>query len=122
MSIIAIIGTFIGGLVILVFVAGLFMLAGAKLAGVEKATFGTAILAAIACSLVSLALAGIFSIIPLVGTIAGFIISLLVEIFIIKAIFNTSFGKALLTLLCNAIVQIAVAVAIGIIMGLAMVH
>ncbi len=96
---------------------GIFMLIGAKLAGVKQATLGNAIFAALACSLLSFLLSGTLSIIPLFGTMSGVVISLILHVLIIKEIFNTSTGKALLTWIFNFFAQVVAVIMAMIILG-----
>ena len=91
-----IIAAFVGLIILAALIAGLFMYVGAKLAMVEKATFGRAIMAAIGCSLASWLLTAVFSAVPLLGSCSGFIIGLAASLLVIKFAFETSFGKAFL--------------------------
>ena len=98
---------FLGVFVALVLLDGLFMLIGARLAGLRNARFGKAVLAAIACSFVTWVLALVCSIVPVAGSIFGFLLGQLFSLLIIKAIFETTFGGALLTWIFNTLAQIA---------------
>jgi hypothetical protein len=109
--------TLLGIVVLVILVAvvlgALFMLIGAKMAGVgTNATFGRALGAAIACSLMTWIAAAVFSVVPVLGTALGFIIGLILSLMIIKAIFDTSFGRALLTWIFNILAQVVAAVAV----------
>lgn len=106
----------IGGLLFVAFLVvildSLFLHAGAKMAGVRKATFGKAVKASIACALATLLLAIIFSWIPVAGTAVGFLIGLALTILVLQASYNTSFGKAFLLWVFNVAAQI-LAVVLG---------
>ncbi len=95
-----------------VIISGLFMWIAAKIARVEKAGFGRAMVAAIVSSFVEVLVAFVFNVIPVLGNLIGFIIGLMLAIFVIKAVFRTSFGKALLVWIFN-IIAVLVAVALA---------
>jgi len=95
-----------------VIISGLFMWIAAKIARVEKAGFGRAMVAAIVSSFVEVLVAFVFNVIPILGNLIGFIIGLMLAIFVIKAVFRTSFGKALLVWIFN-IIAVLVAVALA---------
>ena len=99
------IGGILGIFALSIIIAGFFMWIGAKLAGVAKSSFGLAIGAAIVVSLVTWVISGLFSILPVIGTLLGFVIALIVSIFLIKAVFDTSLGKAFLTWIFNIMAQ-----------------
>lgn len=99
------IGGILGIFVLSIVIAGFFMWIGAKLAGVAKSSFGRAIGAAIVVSLVTWVISGLFSILPVIGTLLGFVIALIISIFLIKAVFDTSLGKAFLTWIFNIVAQ-----------------
>ncbi len=101
-----IIAAFLGLIVLAALIAGLFMYVGAKLAMVEKATFGRAIVAALACSLASWALTGAFTVVPVLGSCSGFIIGLAASLFVIKLAFETSFGKAFLVWIFHLLAEV----------------
>jgi hypothetical protein len=68
--------------------------------------------AAIASSFVEVLIAFVFNAVPVLGNLIGFIIGLIVAILVIKAVFHTSFGKALLVWIFNilaALLAIAIA-------------
>jgi hypothetical protein len=108
----AILGAVVGIFIITTIIAAFFMWIGAKLAKVEKATFGKAILAALAAAAITWVLFLLFNFIPVVGPMLGLIIGLILTIFAIKAIFSTTFGKAALVWLFN-IIAVIIAGAIG---------
>ena len=89
-----------------VILGGFFMWIAAKIAGVEKSTFGRAIVAAISSSIISLLMAFFFSFVPLLGNAVGFIIGLILTVLVIKGAFDTSFSKALLVWIFNVIAAV----------------
>ena len=89
-------GALLGLLVLWVLLSAFFIWIGAKMAFIPKASFGRAIMAAIACGMGSFLLSGVLLFLPPIGPILGQVIGIMLSLFIIKAIFETSFGKALL--------------------------
>ena len=98
--------------------SSLFMFIGARMAGVEKATFGRAMGAALVSSVVTWLFALLFSVVPGVGTVLGFLVGLLFALFVIMAVFATTFGRAFLTWIFNVLAQAAaVVLAIAVVGG-----
>lgn len=89
-------GALLGLLILWVLLSAFFIWIGAKMAFIPKASFGRAIMAAIACGMGSFLLSGVLLPLLPVGPIMGQVIGIMLSLFIIKAIFETSFGKALL--------------------------
>jgi|GEM_PF-668003 len=89
-------GALLGLLVLWVLLSAFFIWLGAKMAFIPKASFGRAIMAAIACGMGSFLLSGLLLFLPPIGPLIGQIIGIILSLFIIKAIFETSFGKAFL--------------------------
>ncbi len=81
--------------ILMVIVGGFFMWVAAKIARVEESSFVRAITAAIATSFVTVLVSFIFKLVPVLGDFFGFIAGLVIAILVIKAVFRTSFGKAL---------------------------
>ena len=94
-------------------IATFFMWLAAKMAGVEKATFGRSFIAAIASAFLTWLFSLTFSFFPPFGFPIGFFIGLILVIFVIMGAYNTSFGKALLVWLFHLLAEIA-AIVIGI--------
>jgi hypothetical protein len=98
--------------ILMVIIGGLFMWIAAKIARVENASFVRALVAAIAASFVEMLVAFLFNLVPVLGNLFGFILGLVITIFVIKTVFGTSFGKALLVWIFNLLaVGVAIAVA-----------
>jgi len=113
----SIVGALLSVFVATVIIGSFFMWIGAKMAGVQNAGFGKSILAAIATSVITIIISGVFSVVPVMGTVLGFLVGLLLSLFIIKAVYDTSFGKALLTWIFCIVAQI-VAVIIVVALGI----
>jgi len=90
----------------MVIIGGLLMWVAAKIARVEESSFGRAMFAAIATSFVSILVAFVFNLVPAFGNLFGFIVGLVLSILIIKAVFRTSFGQALLVWIFNLIAAV----------------
>lgn len=89
--------------ILMVIIGGLLMWIAAKLARVENASFGRAMAAAVAASFVEVLVSFLFNLVPALGNLFGFILGLVVTILVIKTIFRTSFGKALLVWVFNLV-------------------
>ena len=89
-------GVVLGLLAVWVLFSAFFIWIGAKMAFIPKASFGRAIMAAIACGMGSFLLSGMLLFLPSIGPLLGQIIGIILSLFIIKAMFETSFGKAFL--------------------------
>ena len=91
---------------------GVFMMIGARLAGIPNATFFKSAGAALSCAIVALVVSTVFSTVPGIGVLAGFALSVLLCLWIVKAIFSTTMRKALVAWLCNLAAQVVAAMVI----------
>lgn len=80
--------------ILMVIIGGFLMWVAAKIARVEESSFIRAIAAAIATSFVTVLVSFLFKLVPVFGDFFGFIAGLVLAILVIKAVFRTSFGKA----------------------------
>lgn len=103
---IAIVQALLGLILLAVLLTGAFMYVGAKLAMVEKATFGRAVLAAIGSSLADWTLTAALSPLPVVGSCVGFLIGLAASLVVIKLVFDTSMGRAFLVWVFHLFAQV----------------
>jgi hypothetical protein len=90
----------IGAGILLFFIIGLlitafFLWIGVKLAGITGASFGKAVIAAVLSVIATIILSIILSLLPFIGGFLGLLLGILVSIYIIKVVFDTSWGKAL---------------------------
>jgi hypothetical protein len=92
--------------VLAVLIAGFFMYVGAKLAMVEKSTFGRSVLAAVGSSVADWSLTAALSPIPLLGSCSGFLIGLAASLLVIKVVFDTTMGKAFLVWVFHLLAQV----------------
>ncbi|ACS33809.1 hypothetical protein [Thermococcus gammatolerans] len=95
---------------IALFVAGLFLYFGAKIVGIEDATIGKSMIAVLGGGI----LEAILSIVPVIGWLLGII----GYIWVIKAVFNTTWLKAFLAWIMTIVVVIITAFVLGAIIGL----
>lgn len=89
-----------------VIIGGFLMWIAAKIARVEKSGFGRAMVAAIGAAFVSFIVTFAFHFIPLMGNALGFVLGLVLSVFVIKGAFDTGFGKALLVWVFYVIAQL----------------
>ena len=112
-SALGVIATAIIGVALLaMLIATFFMWIGAKIAGVKNATFGKSFIAAIGSAFLTWVLSLALSFFPPVGPPIGFLIGLILVVFIIKGAYDTTFGKALLVSAFHLLAEIA-AIVIG---------
>jgi len=98
--------------VFMVIISGLLMWLAARISKVEEASFTRALVASVASAFVSVLAAVLFGLLPGIGNFFGFIVGLLLSVFVIKVSFGTSFGKALLVWIFDilgAVLAIAIA-------------
>ena len=76
------------------FVAAAFLLWGARLAGVERRSFGRALATILLGGLAWAAVQALFLSAPLVGTGAGLLLGFCVSAAVMTPVFDTTFGKA----------------------------
>lgn len=99
-------------------IGGLFMWIAAKIAGLRRATFARAIMAAVGVSLVKFLAAGVFGILPLVGPVFGYVVGLFLGILVIKAAFECSTRQALLVWLFEILASITVTLLFSVLVGI----
>lgn len=87
---------------------GALMLLGARIAKVEKRSFKKAILASFACSFANILIATGFSKSTGAGFLVGIFINIWLQVYLVKMIFSTKTGKAVLTLIFNFIATIII--------------
>lgn len=82
------------GVFVALFIQALFLLLGAKLAGIEDRTFGRALGTAFLGGIASFIVSAILGFVPLIGHVLGLVCGFLISALIMKAIFTTTLGKA----------------------------
>ena len=103
----------LSGIVLLfwLFVSASFLLWGARLAGIERRSFGRAIGTIILGGIATAILTMILSASPLVGTGLGILLGFCVSALVMMSIFDTTFGKALAANILAWVLSIVVVVA-----------
>jgi hypothetical protein len=99
---------FIGLFVAATVISAFFIWIGTKVARVSGATFGKAFWAAIVTSFVVWALTGIASGLFGFGSIAGWLVGVLITLVVLKWIYKTTWGKSFLTWLFCGLAQVVV--------------
>ena len=89
-----ILGLIAAGALLWLFLSAAFLLWGARLAGIEKRSFGRAIGTILLGGLASLLLAAVLSAAPLVGTGAGLLLGFCVSAAVMTVVCDTTFGRA----------------------------
>ena len=113
--------TFFGvviGIIISLLIAALVVHFAAKLSGVRNATFGKAITICIASIVLQIFIGFVFSIVPLLGTIAGFLLWLLLTLLIIKTVYDTGWGRAFVVWIMQGVVLIIAGLVIAVLAGI----
>jgi len=87
-------------------VSASFIWAGAKMARVPDATFGKAILAAVAGAFLSWLVSLLFSVVAGPGTLLGWAIGTFMVIFVIKNLYGVPLAKALMVWVFHLVAQI----------------
>ncbi|NJE25732.1 hypothetical protein E3E22_03660 [Thermococcus sp. MV5] len=91
-------------------IAGVFLMLGAKFAGIKDVTLGKSMIAVVGGGILALLMGWI----PIIGWILG----ILMYIWVIKTVFNTDWGKATIAWLMTIVVEIIVMFAFMILLGI----
>jgi hypothetical protein len=91
-----------------VLISAIFIYIGVKLAKVQRATFGRAFGAALLMIIINFVVGLIVGLATGGNPIAGFIVGLLITLFVIKGVFSTSLGKAFVAWIFAILSQIIV--------------
>ncbi|MBN2159552.1 MAG: hypothetical protein JW807_09160 [Spirochaetes bacterium] len=87
-----------------------FIWIGSKFTGVRSATFGRAFYAAILSSVVVWALTGLATALFGIGSVAGWILGIVVTLWIFKSVYDTDWGSAVMIWIFSGIAQIIVGI------------
>ena len=108
-----ILAAIIGIAILDVLLSSLFMMLGAKMAGISNATFGKSILASLGSALITWLVTIVLSIIPVIGSVLGFFVGLFFALLVIQGVYSTTMGKAFLCWIFNILAKIiAIAIAV----------
>jgi hypothetical protein len=92
--------------------SALFIWIGSKFAGVPRATFGRAFYAAFLSSVAVWALTGLAAAFFGVGSLAGWLLGIIVTLGILRSIYDTGWGSALLIWIFTGVAHIIVGIAL----------
>ncbi|NPV50268.1 MAG: hypothetical protein HPY60_03610 [Candidatus Methanofastidiosum sp.] len=101
------------GFVALVLIDAIFLWIGTKFAGIDKASFGKAIIGVIVLIVLSSILGSVLGPFGILGVILSFIVTL----WAVKALYGTSWGKAFLALILAFIAFIVLSVVLLALLG-----
>lgn len=96
----------LGVFAIAALISTFFIWLGAKIAGIKDAGFGNSLLAAIGAAFVTWLISLIFAAATGIWAIVGFVIGLILSIFVIQGAYKTTFGKALLAWIFHVLAEI----------------
>ncbi len=100
-------------LLLWLFVSAAFLLWGARIAGIERRSFGRAIGTLLLGGFASALLSGLLRSSPYVGAGLGVLLGFCVSAFVMMAIFDTTFGKALVANILAWILPFVLAAALA---------
>ena len=101
------------GFVALVLIDAIFLWIGTKFAGIDKASFGKAIIGVIVLIVLSSILGSVLGPFGILGVILSFVVTL----WAVKALYGTSWGKAFLALILAFIAFIVLSVVLLALLG-----
>lgn len=101
------------GFVALVFLDAIFLWLGTKFAGIDKASFSKSIICVFVLIVISAISASFLGPLGILGTIISFIVTL----WVVKALYGTSWGKAFLALILAFIAFIVLSVILLALLG-----
>ena len=81
-------------LLIWLFVSAAFLLWGARLAGIQRRSFGRALATILLGNIAWFVVIALFNAVPLVGTGVGLLLGFCVSAAVMMAVFGTTFGQA----------------------------
>jgi len=107
------------GIVLYFAFQAIFIWFGAKVAGIKDASFGKAFWTAIATTILLILVNAIFMFLNIAsGGLIGLLLSVLVMIWVIKSIFNTGWGKAIVAWIMSIIGVVIATVIVAAVLGL----
>jgi len=96
---------------------GVVMMLAARMAGVTRAGYARSIVAAgLSAIMYTMGCVGC-GVVPVAGSIVGFLLGVALAAVVVMGIFNTTFGRALLVLLCTIVVQVGLAFVLAMLLG-----
>jgi hypothetical protein len=98
-------------------VGGVVMMLAARMAGVTRAGYARSIVAAGVSAIMYTMGSVVCAAVPVAGSIGGFLLGVALAAVVVMWIFNTTFGRALLVLLCTIVVQVGLAFVLAMLLG-----
>jgi hypothetical protein len=108
----------LAAVVIFFIVMAFFIWIGVKFAAVKDASFGNAFVAAIGITVLSIVLGAVFVFLNIAsGGLIGTLISILVTVWVIKAVFDTGWGRAFIAWIFSIIGAFIVGIILVVVLG-----
>jgi len=96
---------------------GVVMMLAARMAGVTRAGYARSVVAAgLSAIMYTMGSVGC-GVVPVAGSIGGFLLGVALAAVVVMWIFNTTFGRALMVLLCTIVVQVGLAFVLAMLLG-----
>lgn len=96
---------------------GVVMMLAARMAGVTRAGYARSIVAAgLSAIMYTVGSVGC-GVVPVAGSIGGFLLGVALAAVMVMWVFSTTFGRALLVLLCTIVVQVGLAFVLAMLLG-----
>jgi len=105
-------------LMLMVLLVALFLLFGAMAAGIPEVTLSRALLSSVLVLCVQWIVSVVFSYIPVVGGILGFIFSLLGMIYVLKVTFGVGWSTAFVTFIFAILAEVATGTVVSLYLGI----
>ena len=102
------IGVIAGGFFVFVIVSTLILMGSAKVAGIEKITFGRALLANFLGFLLSNIISGVLTPIPVIGWLLGLVAGFAVTAWMVQAMFDTTFRRSALAVVLSWVIAFVI--------------
>jgi len=96
---------------------GVVMMLAARMAGVTRAGYTRSVVAAGLSAIMYFMGSVGCGVVPVAGSIGGFLLGVALAAVVVMGIFNTTFGRALMVLLCTIVVQVGLAFALAMLLG-----
>jgi hypothetical protein len=96
---------------------GVVMMLAARMAGVTRAGYARSIVAAGLSAIMYIMGSVGCGVVPVAGSIAGFLLGVALAAVMVMWIFTTTFGRALLVLLCTIVVQVGLMFVLAMLLG-----
>ncbi|HUW82328.1 MAG TPA: hypothetical protein VMZ31_05950 [Phycisphaerae bacterium] len=98
-------------------VGGVVMMLAARMAGVTRAGYARSVVAAgLSAIMYTMGSVGC-GVVPVAGSIGGFLLGVALAAVVVMGIFKTTFGRALLVLLCTIVVQVGLTFVLAMLLG-----